>query len=410
MFSIPVPLGRRTALLAVLSALFSCGANAAPLTEAEALRYGLARPELADLAQARLGEADADALEVSTWANPTFEVARDKTGTSTETAWQISQTIDFSGRRGLRSSAAEHRRVVAESENLVRTGERTAEVRRSFYAVLRQQETEHAVQAWASRFAEIGSVIDKLTRAGETSGYDRRRLVREQRAAEARLADTRADLERSRARFSALLGHANDDGVTGRLLPVAPPTLDSLRTKLAARPDLAALAAKAEAASADNAAARRNLPEVTFGVGGKRVEDGITRETGTLFSVAIPLPIFDRQQAGERRTAAQAMAARAELDLARQRADGELTGLHRQLSQLITAAERYRQDAVAPSADLVRIAESAYRAGESTVLELLDAYKGALEAETTALDLEWKAREARIELDQLTGIIPNEHL
>lgn len=406
MFSIPVPYGRRTAMLAVLSALFSCGANAAPLTETEALRFGLARPELADLAQARLGEADADALEANTWANPTFELARDKTGASTETSWQISQPIDFSGRRGLRSRAAEQRRLAAESENLVRSAERMAEVRRLFYSTLRQQETLRAVQAWTTRFAEIGNVVDKLTRAGETSGYDRRRLVREQRAAEARLAETGAELARSRAKLSTLLGQANEDGVTGRLLPVAPPTLDSLRKKLAERPDLAALAAKAEAANADNAVARRNVPEVTFGIGGKRVDDGVSRETGTLFSVSIPLPLFDRQQSGDRRTAAQAMTARAELNLARQSADGELTGLHRQLSQLITAAERYRQDAVAPSAELIRIAESAYRAGESTVLELLDAYKGALEAETTALDLEWKAREARIELDQLTGNSP----
>ena len=249
-------------------------------------------------------------------------------------------------------------------------------------------------------------MIDKLVRAGEASGYDRRRLVREQRAAEARLAETRAELDRSRARLAALLGKAADDGVTGRLLPDAPADLAALRARLAERPDLAALAAKADAANADNAAARRNFPEVTFGIGGKRVDDGITRETGTLFSVSVPLPIFDRQQAGDRRTAAQAMAARAELGLARQSAEGELTGLHRQLAQLIVAAERYRQDAVAPSADLVRIAEAAYRAGESTVLELLDAYKGALEAETTALDLEWKAREARIELDQLTGNHP----
>ena len=406
MFSIPVPYGRRTAMLAVLSALFSCGANAAPLTETEALRFSLARPELADLAQARLGEADADALEANTWANPTFELARDKTGASTETSWQISQPIDFSGRRGLRSRAAEQRRLAAESENLIRSAERMAEVRRLFYSTLRQQETLRAIQAWTTRFAEIGNVVDKLTRAGETSGYDRRRLVREQRAAEARLAETGAELARSRAKLSTLLGQANEDGVTGRLLPVAPPTLDSLRKKLAERPDLAALAAKAEAANADNAATRRNVPEVTFGIGGKRVDDGVSREIGTLFSVSIPLPLFDRQQSGDRRSAAQAMAARAELNLARQSADGELTGLHRQLSQLITAAERYRQDAVAPSAELVRIAESAYWAGESTVLELLDAYKGALEAETTALDLEWKAREARIELDQLTGNSP----
>jgi len=82
---------------------------------------------------------------------------------------------------------------------------------------------------------------------------------------------------------------------------------------------------------------------------------------------------------------------------------GQARGIHLQATQLIAAAERYRREAVLPSSDLVRIAKSAYRAGESTVLELLDAYKGALEAELTALDLEWKAREALIELDQLTG-------
>jgi cobalt-zinc-cadmium efflux system outer membrane protein len=190
------------------------------------------------------------------------------------------------------------------------------------------------------------------------------------------------------------------------LLPTLPAGLPGLQTRLAQRPDLAALAARAEAANADNAAARRNFPEVTVGVGGKRTDDGIVRENGTLLSVSIPLPVFDRQQGADRRTAAQAMAARAEYALSRQKAEGELLGLHRQTTQLITAAERYRREAVVPSADLVRIAETAYRAGESTVLELLDAYKGALEAETTAIDLEWKARETRIELDQLTGSHP----
>jgi cobalt-zinc-cadmium efflux system outer membrane protein len=125
-----------------------------------------------------------------------------------------------------------------------------------------------------------------------------------------------------------------------------------------------------------------------------------------MLSVSIPLPFFDRQQAGDRRTAAQAMAARAELGLARRSAEEELRGVHRQLSQLIAAAQHYRRDAVTSSTDLIRIAEASYRSGESNVLELLDAYKGALEAETTALALEWKAREASIELDQLTGNFP----
>jgi hypothetical protein len=33
------------------------------------------------------------------------------------------------------------------------------------------------------------------------------------------------------------------------------------------------------------------------------------------------------------------------------------------------------------------------------------AYRGALDAEITALDLEWKARQARIEYDLLTGSV-----
>lgn len=398
--------GRHTALAAAIACLLPIGASAAPLSEAEALRVGLARPELADLAQARLTDADADALEASTWSNPSLELARDKTGQERETAWQLSQTIDVSGRRGLRRDAATHRRNAADAENQAQRHERAAEIRRAFYDVLRQQEVLRAVETWAARFADIGRVVDKLSRAGEASGYDRRRLVREQRAAEARVSETRADLERSRARLAALLAQPAHDGVSGRLLPDAPADVPALLERVAARPDLHALAARAEAAQAENAAAQRQFPEITVGVGRKRIDDGQLRESGTLLSVSIPLPLFDRQQAGNRRTTAQAMTARAELALARQKAEGELQGLHRQLSQLIDAASRYRLDAVEPSADLIRIAEVAYRAGESTILELLDAYKGALEAHTTVMELEWKAREARIELDQLTGNYP----
>lgn len=403
MFHILFSFGRSAVLLAALACTFSSGIGAAPLAEAEVLQFGLARPELDELARARLGDAEADVVEAGRWANPVLELARDTSGTGTETSWQFVQPLDFSGRRGLRTEAANLRRSAVQAENRGRRDERAAGLRKAFYTVLRQQEVLHATGVWVGRFAEIGGVVDKLARAGEASGYDRRRLVREQRAAEARLAESQAELERHRARLSALLGRGIDEGVAGRLLPEAPEALNVLASRLGHRPDLSALAARADAANTDKAAAQRNSPEVTLGLGGKRVDDGIMRNTGAVVSVSIPLPIFDRQQAGHRRAAAQAMAARAELGLARQAAEGELVGLHRQLSQLIAAAQRYRQDAVTPSAELVRIGEAAYRGGESTVLELLDAYKGALEAETTALELEWKAREARIEIDQLIG-------
>ncbi|MBI3146979.1 MAG: TolC family protein [Betaproteobacteria bacterium] len=391
---------------ALLLAVLATPAWSAGLTESEALRLGLSRPEISELQQARRGEAEADLLEAGTWSNPTLELNQDRTGTAAERTWQLNQAVDISGRRGLRETAARHRIRATEAENRARQNQRSAELRLVFHELLRQQEQTRAVSAWTERFGHIDTVVAKLAKAGEVSGYDRRRLAREQRSAEAKLAEFRAGEERSRARLAALIGRSPEEGIAGKLLPESPQALPALQTQLMARPEFAALSALVDAAQNERAAAQRNLPELTVGVGRKQLVDGPQRDHGNLLMLSFSLPLFDRQQAKNRRAAAQAQAAQAELSLTRQHAEGELLGLHRQATQLIAAATRYRAEAVAPSAELVHIAESAYRAGESTVLELLDAYKGALEAELTALDLEWKARAARIELDQLTGNHP----
>ena len=127
------------------------------------------------------------------------------------------------------------------------------------------------------------------------------------------------------------------------------------------------------------------------------------RENGMALSLSIPLPVFDRQQVGRQRAEAEALQARAEYRLARSRAEGELRGLYLQAERLRATAADYRTHALAATPELLRIAEAAYRGGESTLLELLDAYRGALETETTALELEQRAREARIEYDLITG-------
>jgi cobalt-zinc-cadmium efflux system outer membrane protein len=164
------------------------------------------------------------------------------------------------------------------------------------------------------------------------------------------------------------------------------------------------LSARAEAAELEGrAAALTRIPDVTVGVGPKWIDNGITRENGIMLTFSIPLPVYDRGQPGQKRAAAEALSTRAEYRLARDRAEGELRGLHRQVERLTAAAKDYRAQVVAALPDLLRIAESAYRGGESTVLELLDTYRGALESEMTALELEWKAREARIEFDLQTG-------
>lgn len=383
-------------------------AQTTPLTEAEAVRRGLARPDLADLEAGRVESAKADALAAGLLPNPTLGYSRDRKPGAQDETWQLSQTFDVSGRRGLRREAAEIRVEAAYAGNNLRRGELAAEICHRFHEALFKQEAVQATETWVHRFSRVERIVDKLARAGEASGYDRRRLARERQTAQARLSNERADLDRASERLSALLGNSGKavESLTGVLRPTAPAPLDSALSRLERRPDLQALARRAEAADLEGRAASRGwVPDITLGVGPKRIDNGITRENGTVVSLSIPLPVFDRQQAGEKRAAAEALNARGELSFARARAEGDLRGLHRQMERLVAASADYRARAVGESTELLRIAEAAYQGGESTLLELLDAYRGALEAELTALDLEWKARQARIDYDLLTGSV-----
>ncbi len=381
------------------------------LTEAEAVRFGLARTDLSDLERGTIEAAEADALAAGLLPNPTLGYSRDRnrgTHGATEETWQIAQTFDVSGRRGLRREAADRRVDAANAGNTLRRSEIAAEIRHRFHETLFKQETVRATKTWTQRFIRVESLVEKLAKAGEASGYDRRRLTRERQTAQARLSTEQADLDRAAERLAALIGLPGKAtaSVTGALPPTALPPLDKALPRLEQRPDLQVLSRRAEAADLEGRAASRGwVPDVTLGVGPKRTDNGITRENGTLVTFSIPLPVFDRQQAGEKRAVAEALNARAEYSLTRSRAEGDLRGLHRQVERLTTAANDYRTNAVVGSSELLRIAETAYQGGESTLLELLDAYRGALEAEITALNLEWKAREARIEYDLLTGSV-----
>ena len=379
----------------------------APLTEAEAVRLGLARADLAELERASVFAAEADVRAAGVYANPTLSYSRERIDgapDSLEQTWMLEQAFDLSGRRGLQREAASRRVAAVSAGNASRQLQLAAEIRRSFHAVLRRQATLRATEAWAQRFARIEGMVDRLTRAGEASGYDRRRLARERQTAEARLATERAELERESARLVALTGVAQVPTLQGDMLPPSLPPLETALESLDQHPTLQALARRAEAADLDGRAAQRGtIPEVTVGVGPKQVESGGVRDDGLALSLSVPLPVFDRQQAPRQRAAAEARQARAEYRLARTRAEGELRGLYRQAEVLRATAADYRSRALAATPDLLRIAETAYQGGESSLLELLDAHRGALETEATALELEARAREARIEFDVLTG-------
>ena len=385
-------------------------AQATPLTERAAVQMALARPAYRAAEASRIAIGESTVAQAGLPPNPHLSLAHERVnapgGRAIESTLQLSQEFDVSGRRILRRQAAEHRLDSIQAEGEAARRRLVGEVRNAFSDALHRDQARRALRAWGQRIDVAYTIVRELAKAGEASGYERRRLERERQTAQARAARTEADYLRAREVLLGLLGpqQARVVDPAGDLIPDELPPLTTAQASLRRRPDLQALLAQAEAFDRERRAAERAwIPDVTLGAGPKRVEEAGRNDIGLALSVSIPLPIFDRGQPAQQRATAEAALTRAEHDLRLDRWEAELRGVWAQASELRRTAVAFRNEAISGSRDLSRIAEAAYRGGESTLLELLDAYRNELEAETTTLELELAARLARIELDLLSG-------
>ncbi len=374
------------------------------LTEDEAVRIAQASPSVTAIGRGQIDLARSETGRVSRWPNPTIEYARESAADS-EQFLTLSQSFDFSGRRGLLQRAAELRVAAAQQEFAAQQLDLARIVRSEFSRAASQQQLVRALTGWSARIASAADTAARLHAGGEISGYDRRRLDRERIGAEARLAAERGALVAAQRRLAALLGAENLDGIT--LQPAVPVEIHSetgITARIEQRPDVSAMARRIDAATLEQRAAQRwRVPLFDLTAGTKNTE----ADNGTVLGAGISLPIFNRNQDELLRANAELAILTAQRTLLVARARGEVRGLAAEARELRYAARIFREQALPTSLRLTATAEAAYRAGEVGILELLDAYRTALDAEIEAAQLEQRARQAEIELTRaLGGVTP----
>jgi cobalt-zinc-cadmium efflux system outer membrane protein len=392
-----------------MAGLLAPALASAQLTEDEAVRRALARPEVRDLVEGEVDAARGEAIRAGLWPNPVLSYSREETkggpAAAQDDLMLLSQTFDLSGKRGLRGDAAGRRVEATRARGASARLALDAEVRVRFHELLAAEKRVAATAEALRRLEALSTAVVRRQAAGDASGYDRGRLERERASIAARAAVEAAGLARARARLGGLLGGEDAPTVTGELLPpAAPPSLEGLTSRVTSRPDLRALSEDAEAGTLDaRAGGRAWIPELTLSGGykGSVVQD--ERLTGFAVGVSIPFPLFDRGQDEALRGSGRARAARARLALETGAATAEVRGLHAQATALAEAAHRFRAEALEPSRRLITTADAAYRGGELGILELVDAHRGALDAELQALELDLTARRARLDLDLAAG-------
>ena len=395
----------RTAVAAAL-AIIASPLISRPITESEAIERALAASEFTALGEASRQEAEARVAGIRSLDNPEATISRESVSGDgrSETEWQagIVQPIDISGRRS-RLRAAERAEVGAVQGDTARRRQvRIADVRRAYMACAAGREQVRITQTFVERLREAERIVGLRANAGDAAVYDLRRLRVEARAAEAETLVQRGEEQAACATLSALTGVEQAQATASLpLLASSAPVVPGGVT----RPDLLAREQRLTAAAERvRGAERARLPDLLIGAGLKRVSGDGGSATGPVASIGMRLPIFDSGRAAVTEAQARLRVQQAELGIARREVDATVAAAQAR-SEAATEAVRRIEEAAEDARRLGPIAEAAYEGGEGNVVELVDAYRAARDAELNIIQQLERAIQARIELDLARGTL-----
>lgn len=367
------------------------------IDEGVAIQRALAREGVAARDDAERSAAEAEVGVIGPLENPSAEVSYEGGGGESEWQLGIVQPIDLNGQRGALRDAARAEAAAVDADVNRRRQLLVAEVRSAFVECAAGSAELDIWQRYADELAEAERVSSARAEAGDTAVYDVRRVRVEQRSADAQLAVARGEKAAQCAALAALTG-INAPQVELEALT----RLTSASTP-AERPDIRAREQRIIAAEQRVSAARRSrLPQIVVGAGVRRIDDGIDTAYGPALSLGITLPIWNGGGAAVRRDEARQAVLESDLLIARRQAEAELASAAARRSATREAAvmsARAREDA----GRLGTIADTAYQSGEIGVVELLDAYEAARDADLSVIAFALEAALAAIEYDLTTG-------
>jgi cobalt-zinc-cadmium efflux system outer membrane protein len=195
---------------------------------------------------------------------------------------------------------------------------------------------------------------------------------------------------------------------------VEPPAVEELRARaMEARADYRVEQKTLARYQIEEQAARRlRIPDPQVAAGVKRadVTSGVgpnpfsnTTRTGIIFSLTVPLPVFNSGRYEVARYQAEQEQAKARAAVLARQIQSEIQGAQDVLIIRREALAAYQRELESAGMELTRITRVAYEEGEVGILELLDSLRVNRLASLRLLDLQAGVREAFIELERVVG-------
>jgi cobalt-zinc-cadmium efflux system outer membrane protein len=384
------------------------GAQTLSLTESQALAQLTLESPRVQAARAGVDVARADVLAAGRWPNPRVTFNREAVAGIAEDMVMVSQSLSITGRRRLDVSAAAARVDASASRADEQVRRLRADLRLAFTGLWAAQVRERELGRSRDRLRDLADVLGRREAAGDAAGFDRLRAEREVIDVDADRATAAAERARAQAVLASYFAAPTDAAAIEAVRPdhaprMLPPIEELVARAEHSRGDLIALGRDLDAAGlAERAAARRVIPEpeVVAGTKSSTVGGG---DVGSVISVHVAVPLFDRARPERAAAQARARQVRAEAEVFRRTLLAQIVAWRAALVERRDIGERYRAAVAATADQIERIAQVSYDAGERGILELLDAHRTASSARVRQAVLDAAVREAEIELEFVSG-------
>ena len=386
-----------------------------PLTLAELEQLAIGGNPTVAQAEARVAAARGRWVQVGLPPNPTFGYAGNEIGDDGRAGQQgfiAGQEFVTANKLELRRQVVAREIEQAEQVVIAQRLRVQADVRQRFYETLIAQQRVETAQSLYETATNSATTIEKLLQAEQSTRIDLLQAQVEAEAVRVRVQNAQNSHQAAWRRLLAVVGvdlppRPLEGDVTSELpLVVWEQSLARIQSD---SPEVASALVRIQRArwalQQACAEARPNF-EVQFGV----QYDDATQDPISMLQIAMPLPIFNRNQGGIRE-------AQAEIAEANRNAER----LHRELQQrLATVFERYQnarqqtqtyQNEILPRAkETLGLVTTGYQAGEVQYLTMLTAQRTYFEtnlAYLTALEQLWSA-QVEIESLLLTGSLTSQ--
>ena len=402
------------AVLGVIGGAPAYAQPAAPLPQRITLEDALARVQArapsVQAARARERASMLATTRVPLAPNPLVEIRGENLGPGPERLPRdiyatVTQTVELGGKRGARSTDAHAMAGEAVAERQVVEWQAAQEIVTAYVEAVRARDAHEHVRAQQQSIGDVVSLLAARVREGANPEADLLRFEAELTRLGSQV--TRLSIESQ----TTLLTLGSRLGVAVRADQLVRPQamtrlLDPARLTVEAvegRADLQLAAARlARAESSATVERARGVPDLLVSGGYKRTSGFNT----AVASIAVPLPLFDRNGDAVARAIGELGAARLQLQQVRELAFADAQARWTAAGELMARAARVDADLVTPAAAVRTAARAAFTEGRADLLQLVDAERLFGDASREALDLQLDALLASIRARLAIGESP----